>query len=235
MKKQLLIISFLLFLSQMLFAGGIDTGELVKGKWMNKSDGFIPNPLGESDHTVERYKLFTFNEDQTFLMDSAKIRYTGKWHVDGESIVITYDKKAVVHYSKNIDPNNRSSNYETTDDVVELGVRIGTIKDGKLSLDDGKIYTHNSSSVAGLKNFWEFTGFANATSGHLVMLLIGLFFIFLAIRFHYEPLLLIPIGVGILIGNIPMFQAVDFNLGLGVYEPGSVMNILYGGLSLIHI
>jgi oxaloacetate decarboxylase beta subunit len=230
MKKQLLIISLLLFLSQMLFAGEIDTGELITGKWMNKSDGFNPNPLGQSDHTVERYKLFTFYEDQTFLMDSAKSRYTGKWHVDGELLVINYDIKAVVHYSKNIDPNNRSSNYETTDDIVELGVRTGTIKDGKLSLDDGKVYTRYSSSVAGLKNFWEFTGFANATSGHLVMLLIGLFFIFLAIRFHYEPLLLIPIGVGILIGNIPMFQAVDFNLGLGVYEPGSVMNILYGGV-----
>ncbi|MDA3910831.1 MAG: sodium ion-translocating decarboxylase subunit beta [Bacteroidales bacterium] len=81
-----------------------------------------------------------------------------------------------------------------------------------------------------MKNFWEFTGFANATSGHLVMVIIGLFFIFLAIRYHYEPLLLIPIGTGIIIGNIPMFQAVDFNLGLGVYEPGSVMNILYGGV-----
>ncbi|MEA3447456.1 MAG: sodium ion-translocating decarboxylase subunit beta [Bacteroidota bacterium] len=81
-----------------------------------------------------------------------------------------------------------------------------------------------------MKNFWEFTGFANAKLGHFIMLLIGVIFIFLAIRFHYEPLLLIPIGVGILIGNIPMFQAVDFNLKLGVYEPGSVMNILYSGV-----
>ncbi|MGE4287042.1 MAG: sodium ion-translocating decarboxylase subunit beta [Salinivirgaceae bacterium] len=79
-------------------------------------------------------------------------------------------------------------------------------------------------------NFYEFTGFSNATPGHLVMVLIGIFFIFLAIKFDYEPLLLIPIGMGILIGNIPMFQAVDFNLKLGIYEPGSVMNILYQGV-----
>ncbi|MDY0140669.1 MAG: sodium ion-translocating decarboxylase subunit beta [Bacteroidales bacterium] len=82
----------------------------------------------------------------------------------------------------------------------------------------------------GLLKFWEFTGFANATRGHLIMLVVGLVFIFLGIRFNYEPLLLIPIGVGILIGNIPMFQAVDFNLKLGIYEPGSVFNIFYGGV-----
>ena len=62
------------------------------------------------------------------------------------------------------------------------------------------------------------------------MLLVALTFIFLAIRYNYEPLLLIPIGVGIIIGNIPMFQAVDFNLQLGIYEPGSVMNFFYGGV-----
>ncbi|MCD6557224.1 MAG: sodium ion-translocating decarboxylase subunit beta, partial [Bacteroidales bacterium] len=63
------------------------------------------------------------------------------------------------------------------------------------------------------------------------MIIAGLFFIFLAIKFDYEPLLLIPIGVGVLIGNIPMFQVADFNLKLSVYEPGSVMNTLYQGVT----
>ena len=62
------------------------------------------------------------------------------------------------------------------------------------------------------------------------MIIVGLVFIFLAIKYDYEPLLLIPIGTGILLGNIPMFQAIDFNLQLGVYEPGSVLNILYQGV-----
>jgi oxaloacetate decarboxylase beta subunit len=44
------------------------------------------------------------------------------------------------------------------------------------------------------------------------MMLVGFIFIFLAIKYDFEPLLLIPSGFGILIGNIPMFQAVDFNL-----------------------
>ena len=62
------------------------------------------------------------------------------------------------------------------------------------------------------------------------MMFVGFIFIFLGIKYEFEPLLLVPIGFGILIGNIPMLQAVDFNLKLGIYEPGSVMNILYQGV-----
>jgi sodium ion-translocating decarboxylase beta subunit len=231
MKNKFLLFSLLLFLTQLVFAGGqVNEEKLTDGKWLNKSDGYIPNALGQSKGTVERYKTFTFNPDQTFFMDSAKVRYTGNWHTEDEFVVMKFNAKPVVHYSKNADPNNRSSNYVTTNDTLQLDMRTATIKGNKLVVDDGYTYKQTSAAVAGLKNFWEFTGFANATSGHLVMVIIGLFFIFLAIRYHYEPLLLIPIGTGIIIGNIPMFQAVDFNLGLGVYEPGSVMNILYGGV-----
>ena len=56
--------------------------------------------------------------------------------------------------------------------------------------------------IDNLETFLSFTGFANATTGHWVMLAIGLLFIFLAIRYEFEPLLLIPIGFGMLIGNI---------------------------------
>lgn len=79
-----------------------------------------------------------------------------------------------------------------------------------------------------LSQFWELTGFANAEIGNFVMLAVGLFFIWLAIKKNFEPLLLVPIGFGILIGNIP------FNTGagleIGIYEEGSVLNILYNGV-----
>ena len=54
-----------------------------------------------------------------------------------------------------------------------------------------------------LQLFLTYTGVYNATPGHLAMILIGLLFIFLAIKYEFEPMLLIPIGFGILIGNIP--------------------------------
>lgn len=86
-----------------------------------------------------------------------------------------------------------------------------------------------TAATGGLKKFFEYTGFANVTSGHLIMLVVGLIFIFLAIRYDYEPLLLIPIGVGILIGNIPFM--LNAGLQLGIYESGSVMNYLYFGVT----
>lgn len=80
-----------------------------------------------------------------------------------------------------------------------------------------------------LRTFWSYTGFYNAEPGHLIMILIGLVFIYLAITKEYEPLLLIPIGFGILVGNIPFNEAA--NLQIGIYEEGSVLNILYQGVS----
>jgi carboxybiotin decarboxylase len=79
-----------------------------------------------------------------------------------------------------------------------------------------------------ITRFFEHTGFAAATPGHLLMILAGLVFIWLAIRFEYEPLLLIPVGFGILIGNIPVLEYAGMQIG--VYEPGSVMNFLYMGV-----
>ena len=80
-----------------------------------------------------------------------------------------------------------------------------------------------------LRQFWELTGFANAEFGNFVMLAVGLFFIWLAIKKNFEPMLLVPIGFGILIGNVPFNTAAG--LEVGIYEEGSVLNILYNGVS----
>ena len=77
-----------------------------------------------------------------------------------------------------------------------------------------------------LVQFLEYTGFANVTWGHIAMILIGLVFIFLGIKYEFEPLLLVPIGFGMLIGNIPFYPG----LKIGIYEQGSVLNILYHGV-----
>ncbi|MFZ2283106.1 MAG: sodium ion-translocating decarboxylase subunit beta [Lutibacter sp.] len=82
------------------------------------------------------------------------------------------------------------------------------------------------NAIGGVKQFYKFTGFANATPGHLIMILIGIIFIYLGIKFDYEPLLLVPIGAGIIIGNIPFVAGMQ----TGIYETGSVMNYLYFGV-----
>lgn len=77
-----------------------------------------------------------------------------------------------------------------------------------------------------LQTFLNFTGFANATPGHLIMIVIGLVFLYLGIAKKFEPMLLVPIGFGILVGNIPFSPGCQ----IGIYEDGSVLNYLYFGV-----
>lgn len=78
-----------------------------------------------------------------------------------------------------------------------------------------------------LMQFWTYTSFANFTLGHVIMICVGLAFIYLAIAKEYEPLLLVPIGFGIIVGNVPFYPG----LQVGIYEQGSVMNYLYYGVT----
>ena len=82
--------------------------------------------------------------------------------------------------------------------------------------------------MEGINHFINFTGFANLTVGHVVMIIIGIIFIYLAIKKEYEPLLLVPIGFGIILGNIPFVE--NIGLQIGIYEDGSVLNYLYFGV-----
>jgi sodium ion-translocating decarboxylase beta subunit len=79
-----------------------------------------------------------------------------------------------------------------------------------------------------LKDFLAAGAVGNLSWGNLGMLAVGLFFLYLAIRKDYEPLLLVPIGFGILIGNIPYAAG----MGIGIYEQGSVLAFLYQGVTL---
>lgn len=78
-----------------------------------------------------------------------------------------------------------------------------------------------------LHRFLQTTGFASLTLQHVLMIFIGMVFIFLAIRRHYEPLLLVPIGLGVIVGNIPHLDS----MALGVYDEGSVLAFIYQGVT----
>ena len=71
------------------------------------------------------------------------------------------------------------------------------------------------------------TGFGLVDWRNLVMLVVGSFFVWLAIAKKYEPLLLLPIGFGIILGNIPFFKG----FGIGIYEANSVLHYLYFGVT----
>ena len=87
-------------------------------------------------------------------------------------------------------------------------------------------YSFGQFMSSTVENFWQFTGFHNCEFTNLVMLAVGCFFVWLAIKKNFEPLLLVPIGFGMLIGNIPFQPGME----IGIYEEGSVLNILYNGV-----
>ncbi len=71
------------------------------------------------------------------------------------------------------------------------------------------------------------TGYYLADYRHYIMLVVGCTFLYLGTAKKYEPLLLVPIGFGILVGNIPFFKG----FGIGIYEPNSVLHYIYFGVT----
>jgi carboxybiotin decarboxylase len=78
-----------------------------------------------------------------------------------------------------------------------------------------------------LIQFLTNTGYYLMDFRNVIMLLVGSLFLSFAIAKECEPLLLLPIGFGVLVGNIPFFKG----FGLGIYEPNSVLHYLYFGVT----
>jgi sodium ion-translocating decarboxylase beta subunit len=78
-----------------------------------------------------------------------------------------------------------------------------------------------------LNQFLSNTGYFLADYRNVIMLIVGCIFLYLGTAKKFEPLLLVPIGFGILVGNIPFFKG----FGLGIYEPNSVLHYLYFGVT----
>lgn len=77
-----------------------------------------------------------------------------------------------------------------------------------------------------LIGFFEASGIAHLAWGNLLMIVVGCVFVYLAIARNFEPLLLVPIGFGIILGNMPF----EPGMGQGVYDQGSVLNYIYFGV-----
>ncbi|MAX50345.1 MAG: glutaconyl-CoA decarboxylase subunit beta [Methylophaga sp.] len=69
-----------------------------------------------------------------------------------------------------------------------------------------------------LLHLWQVTGFNQMTPGQGVMILIGMLLLYLAIKKNFEPLLLVPIGFGGVLANIP---------GAGLAEANGILHIFY--------
>lgn len=72
-----------------------------------------------------------------------------------------------------------------------------------------------------LHSLWQSTGFYNIQAGQAFMMAVGFLLLYLAIKKGFEPLLLLPIGFGAVLSNIPI---------AGMSEEGGVLYYLYYGI-----
>ncbi|KLV04938.1 glutaconyl-CoA decarboxylase subunit beta [Photobacterium aquae] len=72
--------------------------------------------------------------------------------------------------------------------------------------------------MEGLLILWSETGLANFEFGQIIMMLVGAGLLYLAISKGFEPLLLLPIGFGAILANIP---------NAGFTEPGGLLYYIY--------
>ena len=75
--------------------------------------------------------------------------------------------------------------------------------------------------MEGLIQLWQSTGLSNFQLGQVIMMAVGFLLLYLAIRKEFEPLLLLPIGFGAVLSNIPV---------AGIAEEGGLLSYLYLGI-----
>ncbi|SMF95215.1 oxaloacetate decarboxylase, beta subunit [Methylomagnum ishizawai] len=75
--------------------------------------------------------------------------------------------------------------------------------------------------MEGFIQLWESTGLSNFQPGQAMMMAVGFLLLYLAIKKEFEPLLLLPIGFGAVLSNIPV---------AGIAEEGGILSYLYLGI-----
>ncbi len=75
------------------------------------------------------------------------------------------------------------------------------------------------STLAAIHELWLSTGIAGFTWQQIIMIAVGLGLIYLAVSKRFEPLLLVPIGFGGILANVPF---------VGIAEAGGFLGQIYG-------
>jgi sodium ion-translocating decarboxylase beta subunit len=75
-----------------------------------------------------------------------------------------------------------------------------------------------------IKSMGSGTGIANFTPANIIMLCLGILYLYFAIVKKYEPLLLVPMGIGCILVNIP---------GTGLMDPGGLLYFNYQGIAMV--
>ncbi len=174
-----------------------------------------------AENTYEVVATFSDNEQKSFKYTDVIVADNGVSFINFKSdpgrypVMISGESVGDVMVTNSISIKNFQSTYQVTPLFIDFSLRS--------SSPLGEYVEKNKSFIT---KFFNTTAFAHITLGNVIMMLVAFIFIFLAIAKDYEPLLLLPIGFGILIGNIPTAAGVQ----IGIYDPGSVLNYLYFGV-----
>ncbi len=156
-----------------------------------------------------------FRHSDVVVADNGVSFINFKAPADQYPVMINGESVGDVMISNLIYIKNFKSSYQITPQFIDFSVRSSSALEN---------YIEKNKSF--ITKFFNTTAFAHFSLGNFIMWMVAFLFIFLAIAKDYEPLLLLPIGFGILIGNIPTAAGVQ----IGIYDPGSVLNYLYFGV-----
>ena len=76
-------------------------------------------------------------------------------------------------------------------------------------------------------DFIETTGFANIGWQEIVMIVLGLTFIYLAIRKEWEPYELLPIGLGVVAANLPLTGLINSPVGSSGFQEAGIFGVFF--------
>ena len=85
-------------------------------------------------------------------------------------------------------------------------------------------------------DFIQTTGFANISWQDVIMIIVGLGFIYLAIRREWEPYELLPIGLGIIAANLPLTGLINSPVNSSGFQEAGIFGVFFHyGLSFWNI
>jgi sodium ion-translocating decarboxylase beta subunit len=101
---------------------------------------------------------------------------------------------------------------------------INTVADGAVAavnavVASSTVTTETMSLSESFGKLWQSTGLYNFELGQVIMIAVGLVLLYLAIKKEFEPLLLLPIGFGGILSNIPVAN---------IAGPDGFLGIIYG-------
>ena len=78
-----------------------------------------------------------------------------------------------------------------------------------------------------VSELFQHSGLANLTWGNGLLLLVGIGFIYIAIVKAREPYVLLPLGLGILLGNLPLTGLPDFIPGSDEVQSSGMFGVVF--------